>query len=310
MPRRLSRGLRLVAIAAAASLVAAQVAVAQIQSDEFNGPINPAVWSFVDPVGDVTLVGDGSAARMSIPGGTSHDLWAGANLAPRLLQLAPNVDLEVEVRFDSSVTSRYQMQGVVFVESADRLLRLEVHHDGQATRLFAAGLVGGSVSVLHNAKVSGSPRYLRVRRTGNEWALGYSLDGTAWTWAPSFTHALTLTAVGPIGANHQNPTSKTPPFSAAVDYFRVLGQGQPPASPPPPPPPPDPPPPPTDSTPPGISAVASSGGSTSVAISWQTDEPAKCQEEQRQEAEAFQAGSHALGVAHLSWERAEEHSDA
>ena len=90
-----------------------------IRSDEFNAAaLDTSVWTFVDPIGDSTLTMTGSQARIAVPAGSRHDLWANANEVPRLRQVAPNTDFEVEVKFDSSVAVGYQLQGVVVEQDA------------------------------------------------------------------------------------------------------------------------------------------------------------------------------------------------
>ena len=228
-----------------------------IQSDEFNSTtLNSALWRFVDPVGDAALTFDGAHAVVTLPASVSHDLWAGANGAARLLQDVPNQDFEVEVKLDSSMGSPYQLQGIVVQEDDNHLLRLEIHHDGNATRMFAAALVGGLASSLHYSTVaSGSPAYLRVQRAGNVWTLRHSRDGANWTSA-SFTHAMTVTAIGPFVGNSGSPA---PAFSGLVDHFRVVSSTPPPA---------------TDTTPPAISNVSLVPGAVAATVTWTTDEPA------------------------------------
>ena len=63
----------------------------------------------------------------------AHDLWTDVDEVPRLLQATPNDDFEVEVKFDSPVTTRYQMQGLFVQQDAKNLLRIELHNDGGGT---------------------------------------------------------------------------------------------------------------------------------------------------------------------------------
>ena len=182
-------------------------AAESFRSDEFNSTtLDTGVWSFVDPVGDATLTMDGSHAVISLPAASSHDLWTFTNGAARLVQSVPNTDFEVEVKLDSTMGSPYQLQGIVVQQDADDLLRLEVHHDGNATRLFSAVIASGVASFQHYSTVeSGPPAYLRVKREGNQFTLRHSRDGTNWTSAPPFTHAMTVTSVGPFIGNSGSP---------------------------------------------------------------------------------------------------------
>lgn len=234
---------------------------ASIRSDEFDATtLDTAVWRFVDPVGDATLTMNGSQAVISLPAGVSHDLWTGVNTAPRLLQDAPDQDFEVEVKLDSTMGSAYELQGIIVEQDADDLLRLEIHHDGGGTRLFAGVIAGGVASSAHYSTVaSGAPAYLRVKREGNQWTLSHSRDGTNWTSAPPFTHAMTVTSVGPFVGNSGG---SAPAFEGKIDYFRVVS-----TTPLPPP----------DTTPPAISDATASPGAVAATVTWTTDEPATSQ---------------------------------
>ncbi len=228
------------------------------ESDEFNAPtLDASRWTFVNPVGDATLGTNGTHATISLPAGVSHDLWTGSLGAPRLLQTVPNQDFEVEVKLDSSMGSGNQLQGIVVQQDADDLLRLEIHHDGNATRLFAAVIAGGVASSAHYSTVdSGSPAYLRVKRVGNQWTLRHSRDGTNWTSTASFAHAMTVTSVGPFVGNSGG---SAPAFAGLVDYFRVISAPPPPAG---------------DTTPPQITGASVSQGSVAATVTWTTNEPA------------------------------------
>ncbi len=236
----------------------AMTASGGLESDEFNAPtLDPTRWRFVDPVGDATLALNGSQASISLPAGVSHDLWTGSLGAARLLQDVPNSDFEVEVKLDSAMGSGNQLQGIVVQQDADDLLRLEIHHDGNATRLFAAVIAGGIASSAHYSTIdSGSPSYLRVRRVGNQWTLRHSRDGTSWTSTASFSHAMTVTSVGPFVGNSGG---SAPAFVGLVDHFRVISAPAPPT---------------VDTAPPVIGSASTSVGSVAATVTWTTNEPA------------------------------------
>jgi uncharacterized repeat protein (TIGR02543 family) len=60
---------------------------------------------------------------------------------------------------------------------------------------------------------------MRVGRDGDEWAHSYSYDGLDWSDPLTFTHELTVTAVGVYGANFANEGQTPPAHTALVDYF-------------------------------------------------------------------------------------------
>jgi hypothetical protein len=105
---------------------------AGLTSNDFNTCAWPSVqWTTVDPLGGgvVSVTGVGtSEAQLSIavPGGMSHDPY-NTNLATRVMQSASDEDFQVEVRFDTLPTERYQLQGVIVEQDADDWLRFDVY---------------------------------------------------------------------------------------------------------------------------------------------------------------------------------------
>lgn len=201
-------------IVADASFVAATAPF----SDDFNRcALDTSLWTFRDPVGDVTLSMTGKQLQIVIPGGTDHDLWTDKNFAPRLLQPTDNVDFTVEAKFESGLDAEYQMQGVIIEQDTDNLLRFEFYHDGTDLHVYAASIISGTGSARLNQIVtpSGSDMYLRVAREGDTWTEFYSFDGINWNISGVFTQAITATAVG----IHAGNAGTLPAHTAIVDYF-------------------------------------------------------------------------------------------
>ena len=187
-------------------------------SDEFSTTSLGSHWSWLDPVGDASRVATGSHAQLSVPEGVSHDLWTGALRAPRLLQSASDVDFEVEVKMDSPVSTKYQLQGLVVQQDADDLIRFEVHHDGGSPRVFVATITNGVASARRNvAAPSEAPYWLRLGRQGDSWTFESSADGVTWSTVTTFTHAMSVAQVGVFVGNH----TPSPEHTASFDHFRV-----------------------------------------------------------------------------------------
>jgi LmbE family N-acetylglucosaminyl deacetylase/regulation of enolase protein 1 (concanavalin A-like superfamily) len=243
---------RLAVAVAAALLLGAPLASAAIRSDEFNGTtLDTSVWTFVNPLGDASVSMNGSQASIGVPGLVSHDVWTNGVRAPQLRQAVSNDDFEVEVKFDSSVDAAYQIQGILVQQDVDDLLRLEFHYDGRNTKLFAAALSGSNARTHHYGTVQGgAPAYMRVLRSGNSWTIRHSRDGRNWTTATTFTHAMTVTSMGPFAGNSGNIA---PSFTSAIDYFREVRP---------------------DDVPPVIGNVTSTPGTIAARLTWTTDEPA------------------------------------
>jgi hypothetical protein len=181
-----------------------------IVSDDFNTcDLNTGLWEFIDPVGDATLTMTGTHTEdawvsISVPAGVSHDVWE-ENLAPRIMQPANDRDFEIEVKFESGLSQMFQMQGVLIEEEEDEnFLRFDFYGNGSDTYIFAAGFSNGTPTSMVNDVITGTnaaPLYMRVRREGDLWTQSYSFDGENWTTSVSFTHPLTVTAVGAFVGN-------------------------------------------------------------------------------------------------------------
>ena len=127
------------------------------------------------PVGDaaVSVSGTGSGnaqLEILIPGGTNHDLWTSGNLSARIVQPAIDTDFELELKFDSAAIERFEMQGILVEESANRYLRLDFQGQGSTTNILAAALENNVGTVLSNIPIpAGTPMYMRVKRAGDVW---------------------------------------------------------------------------------------------------------------------------------------------
>lgn len=199
-------------------------------SDDFRGPVlNTSVWRLLNPLNDAsaTVTGTGTTnARLaiSVPAGVVHDVWTGGITAPRVMQDANNTDFGLEAKFESAISTPFQIQGIIIQQDQANLLRFDfvTHSSSNVTRVFAASFVNGTPTTRFNINaytLNVQPLYLRVERSGDSWTLRYSRDGGTWTTAGSFTHALVVDSVGVFAGN---AGTSPPAFTALVDYFYNL----------------------------------------------------------------------------------------
>ena len=190
-------------------------------SDDFNHPLNTSVWTFFDPKGDSLLSETGTQMALSVPAGADHNLWRNKLFAPRIRQAADDTDFEVDVKFDSALSARFQLQGITVEQDGTNLLRFDFLGDGSKTQIFSASFVKGKPTKrIQSVIASGVPLYLRVKRVGDQWTMSYSYDGVSWIVAGSYTHNLAVTSVGIFGGN---AGSALPAHTALIDYFKVNG---------------------------------------------------------------------------------------
>ena len=192
-------------------------------TDEFNSPLlDTGLWTFVNPLGDGTLAMTGSQLSLSLPADTDHDTWwpGGYNVA-RVTQRVVDEDFVIGTKFDSDLTSRYQMQGIIIEGDGDRLLRVEFHHDGRATKLFVASFEN-TVPTVHIFKgITATTKYMRVARTGDSWVIAHSSDGAGWIPEDPFSLNMLVHAAGLYVGNH------TAAHTALIDYFHISTSRQP-----------------------------------------------------------------------------------
>jgi len=228
-------------------------------SDDFNGvSLDGSMWSFVNPLGDGSATVSGGQLSLYAPSGVTHDVWGSgsipfSNTLIRVMQGTTDTDFDLEVKFDSGV-SNGQQQGIYIEEDSDDLLRLEFLGNGSSTRLFTASFKGGIATVRTYTSIGSGgagPVYMRVSRTGSQWTISYSFDGSSWTTGSSFSHGMSVSSVG-IHVGNSASVSHT----ALVDYFYDHNSV------------------PADTTPPVISNIQVVPDLDGALINWSTNEGA------------------------------------
>lgn len=214
--------------------MAALAGASTFQSDAFNSKnlMRPR-WTFTDPNGDATLKmagynTDSAQVQITVPAGSEHDLWSLGYGVPRITQACANEDFTVDVKLLSSMHGisyqTYFAEGIVVEQDSANLLRFDftTGHEIDSVKAFSAAFVNGFSSPtpkINNKFFAGydvGPLWLRVSRTGNTWKMYYSLNGTVFTLADSFVHAMTVTKIGLFAGNAgPNPSA----FTMKADYF-------------------------------------------------------------------------------------------
>ena len=189
--------------------------------DNFDGnEPNQAVWTFVNPLGDASFAMNGGAAVINVPPGTNHDIEVPIE-APRLMADFNNVNFTIETKFNSLVTLGYQMQGLLIQQDLNNFIRFDVAYNGSNVYLYVAYFSGGQGTSKLNATIQPAALYyLRINRQGNVWTLYYSVNGSQWNTATSFSGTLAVSSMGIYGGNFSDTGNSAPRFSAVADYFK------------------------------------------------------------------------------------------
>ncbi len=200
-----------------AKATAAPVTSSIVSSDFSGSVLDTDIWTFVDPIGDVTLNMTGTQAEIIVPAGFNRDYWvtSPSNNMPRLLQSIVDEDFEVETKFESAMNTNYQIQGITVEENSLNIMRMEFMYINSNLVFFAAAIIDGNATVHANQQVNVSaPMYMRVNRSGNQWTVSVSNDGLSWTVAKTFNQSMTVNSIGVYAANSTNTA-----HTASIDYF-------------------------------------------------------------------------------------------
>ena len=191
-------------------------------SDDFHSLVLNPMWTFyAHCCGFVKM--NGTDALLIVPGVTAHDIYGGIG-GVGLLQTIADVDFQVEVKFDSVVAQGDEVEGILVQQDAQDYVWFAVFHDGTTPRIFAGAAIGGTAFPAYNDPITVPPGttsfWMRVNRSGATWTQSWSVDGTTYNPAMSFSQALTVSAIGPYGGNDNDASNDPAPnFTAAVDYF-------------------------------------------------------------------------------------------
>jgi hypothetical protein len=186
----------------------------------FTGPC----WHVMTPAGG-TVSSSNSHLFLYVPGGSNHDSQLPSNQAVRVVQPIGNGDLDVSIKIDSPLvpTDLGTRQGLMVLSDRD-YLTFELATDGTTIHLSAETVVAGaSNQVFDNKNFSQyhDPMYLRLTRAGSTYVAFYSIDGSEWVQAATFTDSKIPTSIGPFASNYNATPTKAPPVTMSVNWFNV-----------------------------------------------------------------------------------------
>jgi len=196
-----------------------------IKSDDFNQQALAPFWTHIPGVaGDPPPVLNGSAVEITVPAGTSHNIWTDGNKASRIMQPAPDTNFEVEVKFNSGVNDTFEMQGILVEQDIDDFLRFEFFGENNITYAYGAEFESGDV--VWDKKVAiqpgnTAPIYLGIERQGNEYFYNYRTDSIGWSqvFTRILTRTLTVNSIGIYAGNHNITETLSPAHTTIADYF-------------------------------------------------------------------------------------------
>ncbi len=191
-----------------------------IVSDEFDGTSLAPEWTFVNPLGDGSVSVGGGTVSIVSPNSNDHNMWTTGIDTPRIMQQVLDNDFAVEAKFDSDLTSKFQLQGIVLNDSNNNYLRFGNYSRGSSTKAFVAAINPVTNTVQNYLSLTipdAAPSYLRVSRSGDQWTFERSTDGSSWQVLTTFSHSIQMSEIGLYAGNVGNPS-----HTAIVDYFRNI----------------------------------------------------------------------------------------
>lgn len=190
----------------------------RFESDKFEkAAFDPDIWMQIDPIGDSLFACEVGALTISVPSGTSHDVWENGNLAPRLMQRVQNENFSLEVKFDTLPSEQFQSQGIILESNSDNFVRYDYYSNGRDLYVFGAIFADGKPEILFNETTRSSDSlYLKVVRTGSSYGFYNSRNGEKWIRVGSLDNGMELEMIGVFAGNAKD--AESPAFVAKVDY--------------------------------------------------------------------------------------------
>ncbi len=189
--------------------------------DTFLGPF----WKLVSPVGGTASVSN-NHLFLNIPGGSNHDVLAPGNQSVRVMQTIGNYDFNVAVKIDSvlAAVNEGAKEGLMATSDNADYICFELAADGTNLHLSAETVVGGSTTVVldtTNFTQSQGSIYLRLSKTGSAYIAYYSVDGSNWIQATSFTDTKIPVSIGLFGSNYNTSPAMAVPVAISVNWFHA-----------------------------------------------------------------------------------------
>ncbi len=172
-------------------------------SDDFSTGSLCSQWTATTPLSS-TITFDNRGGEFSVQfniGDSDYDCYNTTKTCPRIMQSMANGDFVLAARWLTTIGAPYSGHGFIVEQDSTNWIRFDMDNldNNASVDLYAASTASGSTTtrcqVLNRG--TGPFQYIRLTRATNTWTFEYSTNGTDWTNDCSFSHTLTVTAVGP-----------------------------------------------------------------------------------------------------------------
>jgi hypothetical protein len=144
----------------------------------------------------------------------------------RVVQTIGRENFDVAIKIDSQLFAAdgNTSQGLMILSEGGDFVTFALTTDGTKIGLNARKVAGGAATtVLNDTDFSQyqNPMYLRVKKAGSAYVGFYSVDGTNWTQAVSFTDTTIFSSIGPFASNYSSTPGNAAPVVMSVNSFDV-----------------------------------------------------------------------------------------
>lgn len=195
-------------------------------SDDFNRAFLQSGWSVTSSTGFAEVRTPGTELVVRVPPGIAHDLTATYDRLPRLQQRVANADFRAEVKYVNAPTAVGQQHGLLVWQDNGNWIRFQILFapaTGFASGVTQVGVVAKSGGVVRQPLTvvvpGGNVAALRVSRTGTQWRLEHSADGTSWKTAGTVSHSIAVRSLGPFAGTRTVSGFPAPQFISRLDYL-------------------------------------------------------------------------------------------
>lgn len=189
-----------------------------LRSDDFATGSVGQQW-IVSDAASVHVASDGHNASLMLSAkGGEHQLWHERKDVVHVSQATADTNFSVKARFRSTPRERFQMQGFLIEGEDGDWVRVDLHSNGRALKVFAAATVDGRSEAILNEAVTDASE-LALDRVGDEWTVAYAADGAPLTRVGAFKFRTRVTSVGLFAGT----SGEAQGFVAEVVEFQSAG---------------------------------------------------------------------------------------
>lgn len=200
-----------------AILSVTQTTTATLVSDDFSdSTASKSAWTFCNP-SVIAFTGQGSRdawIRFNVAAGA--DMWTGNKTAPRIWKKPTNIasgDFTVIIKAENIPTTVYTAVGII-LKSGDTYIRNEINVGTNNLSIWCGWIRNDTSYQFSQPQISlNGVGYLKLQRSGNNFTISVSQDGSTYTNPTSYEWSGSLDSIGVMASSGLGA------WTSDVDYF-------------------------------------------------------------------------------------------